>query len=421
MLSRILLLSLISGVLLEKWMSYIASEINYYGMDPINSEMRWIVGTGAIFLTIVSTAAIRGKLFWVVFAFWIFFVLPNSLTFMLFDVDPIFLFATTFSALIVSGALIFAANNGRAPATTEGRYPVQTRTQNVARIMYFGFAFSLFYFFLIHRFDINYQAIFLTDIYDWRWEITGERSGLENRLFSWATKSFMFSALVLSITTKRYIMLGVTTIGALYLFSTSGQKSIVFWAVAVGFFVMAAEGNLPILRRKWSIALIVTALASYPPIELGFDNFVVRRMLFLPTYLNEAYLQTFPEPLFLAHSIFNGVFSFYKFDVAPAYLVGREYWGFYVSLNNGVVSDGYINFGFFGALLFPIIALSLCIFVARRLDGAYFVIVIPYVWQFNNSALITTLFGHGFVFLVFWALANSRLRHQPRGMMTTVN
>ena len=68
---------------------------------------------------------------------------------------------------------------------------------------------------------------------------------------------------------------------------------------------------------------------------------------------------------------------------------------------------GYINFGVLGAFVFLIIALSLCIFVANRLDGAYFSIVIPYVWQLNNSALFSTFFGHGFVFLVVWALYNA--------------
>ncbi len=136
-----------------------------------------------------------------------------------------------------------------------------------------------------------------------------------------------------------------------------------------------------------------------------FKSMFVRRVFFVPSLLNEYYFDFFKNShTYLSQSIFSGLFD-YKFDVNPPHLIADVY--FHkpkMSANNGLISDSFMNFGYWGVVLYSFIFSIIFAFMnSLKLNPKYFGLFIFYMFTFISSAFLTVILTHGFFIVILSA------------------
>jgi len=132
-----------------------------------------------------------------------------------------------------------------------------------------------------------------------------------------------------------------------------------------------------------------------------FKSIFVRRVFFVPSLLNEFYFDFYKDShLYLSHSIFSS-FIDYNYDMSPAHTIADVY--FHkpkMNANNGIISDGFMNFGYAGVVIYSLIFSLIFAFInSIKLNPKYFGLFVFYMLTFISSALLTVMLTHGF-FLV---------------------
>lgn len=104
------------------------------------------------------------------------------------------------------------------------------------------------------------------------------------------------------------------------------------------------------------------------------------------------------------HTVPNFEFIDYPYNLPIPLYVGQEVMGYEgLSANVGVLTDGFLSFGYIGLALYCIIIVIFFIYVKSiNIDPAYFGIFFVYIYYINTSLLSTLLLTHGlFFFCIF--------------------
>jgi hypothetical protein len=127
-----------------------------------------------------------------------------------------------------------------------------------------------------------------------------------------------------------------------------------------------------------------------------------QRLFFMSSLLDIYYFDFFEgKPLYWSSS-FLKPFLTYPYDIPPAFLIGKEYFGnAEIQANNGIISDGYTNFGMLG-VLFNILVTVIIIRIidAQKISHRFFGVFFIMFTTFQSSALSTLLLTHGIVILL---------------------
>ena len=372
----------LGALLFQKWTGYI-STLNYKSL--VFDEKYWLLLIVApiFFSSLRLISRLKTLEERVISVFYVgLFIVPNGLSVLLYQVPPqILIVAWLGFWCAVRWSLSFSGNKNYDVVEEKGTFKI---------ISWLAMLCTL-YFFYIHRLNVNVNAIFLEDIYEWRFAVTEKRHFIENVAFSTTTKLLIPLLLSRCLTRKEIGYFVFWLVVLIYLFSTSNQKSILFSVILIVgyhvFFSFKTRVWPSVLSLTWVVGLMVTTVG---------DDIIVRRLLFLPTYLNKVYWEYFEEPLFLSHSVLKWIFyNRYTDLLAPPWRIGWEYWGLHVSLNNGIISDGILNFGVIGGVVYVLISLRILFGISRRVPSYGVPIILIYLWQLVNSALITTFVLHG--------------------------
>ena len=379
--------------LYSKWVGYIA-ELSYYKHELTIRAGTLFFLVPMIWHSLWLLNKVRHRSRKVLLLIYILlFIVPNALSAWLYDVPVLFPALCWFCMFLVRKQ--FLLDNPEGAIKSE---------KKIAQIAIF-FAFCLFsYFFAVHRFNINWGAIFFEDVYEWRFQVSGQRGWLETLMFSSGTKFLLPSVLSYCLYKGRKLMSIAIVLVLIYLFSTSSHKSILFSVFIVCFGHYYLRYGVTVLTALGAM-LFLLALSQ----TIIFDDLLVRRILFLPTYLNRAYYEYFENPLLLSHSIFKWILPYrYTDTLAPAWRIGVEYWGMHVSLNNGALSDGIMNFGVAGGIVYLTAMLWVLNWLIGKLPVYFAPVCFIYLWQAVNSPFVTTFVTHGLVFMLILALIASK-------------
>ena len=125
----------------------------------------------------------------------------------------------------------------------------------------------------------------------------------------------------------------------------------------------------------------------------------------------------------LSHSAFDFL-NPYRYDASPALMIGRLYENAETVANNGLVADGYMNFGVLGVFLWAILlagVLRLVDSVGQGKDDKFVIscFIIQTV-NLTNSAFFTTMMTHGFLFALFfvWLVPNPTIQDKAHGSLS---
>ena len=250
---------------------------------------------------------------------------------------------------------------------------------------------------IIYGPHINLKNLFLIDVYRTR-AIMGE---LSNSYFGYTysvfTKIIIPLIIIFSLELKKkvWVLVGVLYLILFYLFGAHKTVYVGLLVVLVFYKFSYTQSVKYIL--KYSNVLIVLfillALVGYDyPWILSF-----RRVHFIPTLLDICYLDFFHDNyLYWSDSLLKS-FVKYPYNVRPSNLIGEIYFNRPdMSANNGLISEGYMNFGTLGVFInIFVIATYFMILNNLRIPARYFGLFVLVIFSFMSSSMSTVFLTHG--------------------------
>ncbi len=260
---------------------------------------------------------------------------------------------------------------------------------------------SLIYAFI--GFSINFD---LTEVYNYRETYVEADIPLSGYIINWTAKILLPFLLLVCIYEKKekvsFLPLIVTVCLIFLLFSTTGHKSYLFATfLAIVFSWLIRKKNfLSTISSFFSFVIVIGGATYWLTNDSIFGSIFIRRLFITPARISFHYHEFFKgEPIFLSHSIFKR-FIDYPYELKPAYLIGSIYFGNQeTSSNNGVVSDGFLNFGIIGVVVWALLMVIILKFadaitLNKNKRVIYSLLIISF-YAMVNSAFFTTLLTHG--------------------------
>jgi len=244
---------------------------------------------------------------------------------------------------------------------------------------------------------INLKNLFLIDVYETRSSMNGLSNAYFGYTYSVFTKIVIPLTIVFSFELKNKLtaIFGVLLLLLFYLFGA--HKTVLAALIIVFIFYKlsyyGAVKKLITLSNFLIVIVIICALIGYDyPWILTF-----RRVHFLPTLLDIAYLDFFKDqPLNWSESVLKSFFE-YPFDMNHANVIGENYFNREtMAANNGAVSDGYMNFGTVGVVINSfLIAVYFMILNSLKIPARYFGLFVVIIFSFLSSSTLTVFLTHG--------------------------
>lgn len=262
--------------------------------------------------------------------------------------------------------------------------------------------------FLTFKYEINLKVLLLKEVYETRDVFSEKMLGYLTYIYHIEIKTIIPLALVFFMIKKKYILVVVLTLALIYLYVISGNKIVYFTTFIFVFFYYLGSS----FTSKISNFFIVTiALLLIAPIidNLFFSTPIlqgtfVNRFLFIPSLLTQWYFEFFDgNSFYFAESHFFNQFIKSPYDMPVGYLLTKIYWGEpAVFANNGVVSDGFMNLGYLGVVLFSVIfSLLFSLFNSFNMNKGYFGVFFTYIYLMLSVPFLSSFITGGiFIFIV---------------------
>jgi hypothetical protein len=206
---------------------------------------------------------------------------------------------------------------------------------------------------------------------------------------------------------KRYWLGLVGVLLMILMFTLTPHKSIIFSAIVVlGFALIKKHDYQFTLLMSGIIVFILIGTVAAANGELMLNSLMVRRVFFLPAYLNQAYLDFFDgENLYYGYSFMSSFFD-YPYPFEPASMIGLIYFGKEsVNANSGFISDAVINLGYVGLFFMTVlVALIFRLFDSLNISAGFFGLYFLFIFTLLNSGLFTSMLTHGGFALILFSM-----------------
>ncbi len=266
------------------------------------------------------------------------------------------------------------------------------------------------------KLNINLNTLLLSDIYSTREIFSKNLNGYLAYLYNLEAKTIIPIALVFFMIQKKPLLIGLFIIILLYLFVISGNKLVYFTPIIVVYFYYVGKDYISKISCFFLITLLLFAL--FPII----DNYIlnapllgglfVNRMFFIPALLTHFYFDFFSgHPFYFAESHFFNMFVESPYNMPVGFLLTKVYWNEPTAyMNNGIVSDGFMNLGYLGVVLFSgIFAMLFSLFNSFNLHKGFYGIFFCYIYIILSAPLLSCFITGGillFIILCFTILNN---------------
>ncbi len=251
---------------------------------------------------------------------------------------------------------------------------------------------------LIYKLDINLNVLLLNDIYEVRADGVKKMGAITSYIYPWIVKIIFPIALILSLQYKKRALFILIFIAQLYLFVVQGHKS-VFVSVFLIFFFFIKDYQKQVRVVLYGVLFVVfsTRLLTLFTGNILIESIFVRRTFFVPAINNVFYLDFFKDrPLYYSNSILKRIFD-YPYHLSPAYLLGEKYYlAPKMSVNNGFISDGYMNIGVWGILINVFgVVIYFKLLSKINISPIFSGILIIIIFTLISSYFLTSLLTHG--------------------------
>lgn len=272
-------------------------------------------------------------------------------------------------------------------------------------------------FVFIYAPHINFQNFALTSevIYESRDLETSLSNPYTGYVYSQLSNVILPLLLLLATLHKEYLKAVAAFAMLIFMFLVGGHKSVFFGAFLVAYFFI---GTYLTKVKIFFFGLLLFLLASIVVHHFTNDFFLVslfaRRIFFLPAILEIGYFDFFDKvPIYWSDSILSN-FVAYPFDLSTRNLIGRHVLGNVITnANNGIVSDGFMNFGIVGSLInILLVSFVYAILNSLNLSHRFFGLIFLLFFTFMSSYFFTSMVTHGGLLLLILAYISLRNSHQ---------
>lgn len=264
---------------------------------------------------------------------------------------------------------------------------------------------------LVYKFrsSFNLNTLLLKDIYTTRALFSDQLKGYLAYLYHIEVKTLLPVALIFFMINKKPIYIAMYLIILLYLYVISGNKMVYFTSGLLLFFYYLGKDYTDKLRLflLCTIALfvlfpLIDFLVLKRPQPLLIGTFV-NRFLFIPALLTQWYFDFFKDhPFYFAESNFFSSFVKSPYDMPVGFLLTKIHWNEpTVYANNGIVSDGFMNLGYVGVVLFSaIFSLLFSFFNSLKLNIGYFGLFFAYIYVFLSAPFLSCFITGGILLFI---------------------
>jgi hypothetical protein len=224
------------------------------------------------------------------------------------------------------------------------------------RLLYFCIIILVF-FLILFLFIKEFQpsiSLNLKSEYEIRSQFSKTQNRLADYIFGWAAKIIIPFLFVYFIIKKKWLVSVVFFLFQVLIFSVTGHKFYFFVLFFCLILVFIAKTKNPMFWLMLGLCLVVLIdIFIYLTFgDLFFLSIFTRRTIFTSPLLAFNYYDFFSENPFisLSHHWPFRIFLEYPYSLDPADLIGEYYCGG-GHANNGMMSDGYMNFGFAGMII----------------------------------------------------------------------
>ena len=204
--------------------------------------------------------------------------------------------------------------------------------------------------------NLNFNII-LTDVYNYRYNnVEIINNGVFGYINSWTSKIFTPVLLVYSLIKRNILLLILSLIIFLLLFSAINTKSIIFnpLLIILVWFYFKNFKNTGLIFLFSTIFLFFIYSIYLITDNIHIPSWLIRRVLFVPSELTFVYFDYFNtnSMVYWSNSILSGIID-YPYDSSVSYLIGDQV--DITNANNGYLSLGFAHAGFFGIILYSLI------------------------------------------------------------------
>lgn len=280
--------------------------------------------------------------------------------------------------------------------------PILKESQKTNALFFLSLTMAMPFVWIYAR-HIDYSNLLLENIYESR-ATEAQHSNLYTAYaYSPLTNVLMPLLLLLSLYHREYFKTAVGFFLLIFMFLVGGHKAVFFGVFAL---IVFYHGNYYAkVRLAFSgiLVLLLACIAFYHFFEdLYLTSLVSRRIFFLPAILEIGYFKFFDSHhIYWSDSILR-TFIQYPYSVPPQNLIGE-----YVlanvdtNANNGIISDGFMNFGVAGSLLnILFVSVIYSIMNSLHLNHKFFGLVLLMLLTFYSSYFFTSLITHGILFFI---------------------
>lgn len=244
---------------------------------------------------------------------------------------------------------------------------------------------------------INMNNLLFKDIYETRKVMSEFANPYFGYSYAIFTKIIIPLLIIFSLELKKYYL---TIIGSIYLvlFYLFGAHKTVYVGLFVVFifYKLSHLQNIKKLLTVSNILIVLSILLTFFSID---DLWIIlfRRTHFIPTLLDYCYLDFFQDkPIYWSETITKR-FITYPFDYKHPYLIGKNYFrNVEMAANNGLISDGFMNFGTIGVLVnIFLISTYFMILNNLKIPSKYFGLFLLVIISFISSSTFTVFLTHG--------------------------
>jgi hypothetical protein len=249
-----------------------------------------------------------------------------------------------------------------------------------------------------------------------------ELSGTVEYAHMAATRTLVPLLIVAALVHRRWVFVFAGVVLELMIFSVGQHRTALFAPVAVlaAYWLAQREYSVQWLLTGTFAAVIAGWIWSATTVGFLLNEFVVRRVFFIPAMLNYEYYEliAFDRFVWWSDSKLTLGLAQYPYSESVPYLIGARIGLPNAHANAGWVGSGYMHAGWLGVLSYALlIGLLLALLNDRRAERrdrfgamAFFV---SFLWIFMSSDLPSVMLTHGMLLGIVLFHMLAKLRRQP--------
>lgn len=393
--SEVLCLVIIFCFMFLSYNFMIAPKFHYMGFIDNFDMYRFLLSASLFFITILFFMTVQNYFTKYILSLLIIFVLiPNFISYAFQDGGvriPIWSFL---SLLITTAILKYAPKLELA----------RLKTNDSSYLLWGLLLLCLSMVIGAHGIKFNLDA-FLFNVYDIRRESRENNTFISVYSYFWLAKVICPIAIIFALEQKRKILLYSSILVLLYLFMTTGHKSVFLSILIIFAFYFGPSSYKDKLKTilKYSVLMfILLRLISWFFDFYMPESLLVRRLFFIPALLNVYYFDFFQNDFTYYSSSYLSLFLDYPYDRSIPQVIGINYFNSEeMSANNGYLSDGFANLGDLGVFINIVFtSIFLKSFKDYNVEAKYSGLIFVVFYSIQGSAFSTVLFTHGGILLL---------------------